>query len=235
MDNRKWRNLVQSKQGQSIVQTGVPRIKDLQEGKMYPRYTNEGIVIYVRYNDVLYKKVMDKDRGNESKAKSYWMPQWDAQWKTRYNDWYRPNHGVGMTYWQWNVLASGSVNTTASETLPTTYTDAAMPHITVPKACILKSYQARGYVETSDNTLELALLKGIPNYGTAGDTNLSQIGSTQSVDFVADVHNIIGETNLNVNLSEGEALYPFLRRTTLPSSSSTYWFYQTLNIVAEIL
>ena len=70
MDNTKWRNLVQSKQGQSIVQTGVPRIKDLQEGKMYPRYTNEGIVIYVRYNDVLYKKVMDKDRGNESKAKS---------------------------------------------------------------------------------------------------------------------------------------------------------------------
>ena len=58
MDNRKWRNLVQSKQGQSIVQKGVPNIKDLQEGKIYPRYTSEGIVIYVRYNNVLYKQVL---------------------------------------------------------------------------------------------------------------------------------------------------------------------------------
>ena len=235
MDNRKWRNLIQTKQGQSIAIAGKPKVKDLLEGKLYTRFTNEGIVLYVRYRNKLYKKIMDEDLVNKSEPKSYWTPQWDAQWKTRYNDWYRPNHGVGMTYWQWNVLASGTGNTTASETLPTTYTDAAMPHITVPKTCILKSYQSRGYVDTTDNTLELALLRGTPNYGTAGDTDLSQVGSIQSVDFVQDVHNIIGETDLNITLSEGEALYPFLRRTTLPSSSSTYWFYQTFNIVAEIL
>jgi hypothetical protein len=42
------------------VKPGIPNASDLNDGVPVLRTTREGVVEYVRYNGILYKKVLDK-------------------------------------------------------------------------------------------------------------------------------------------------------------------------------
>ena len=57
---RQERLTLHKKQERLQVEDGVPNINDLKEGVPVLRSTFEGVVEYVRNNNVLYKKVLDK-------------------------------------------------------------------------------------------------------------------------------------------------------------------------------
>ena len=48
------------KQERLQVKRGAPAVTDLKEGVPALRSTSEGVVEYVRYNNVLFKKILDK-------------------------------------------------------------------------------------------------------------------------------------------------------------------------------
>ena len=48
------------KQERLQVKSGAPSVTDLQEGVPILRSTDEGVVEYVKHNNVLFKKVLDK-------------------------------------------------------------------------------------------------------------------------------------------------------------------------------
>ena len=50
------------KQERLQVKDGVPQAGDLKEGVPSLRSTSEGVVEYVKFNGVLHKKVLEKDR-----------------------------------------------------------------------------------------------------------------------------------------------------------------------------
>jgi hypothetical protein len=50
-----------TKQERLQISNGVPSLTDLRVGVPVLRSTNEGMVEYVRYNNTLYKKVLDRD------------------------------------------------------------------------------------------------------------------------------------------------------------------------------
>ena len=57
---RNERNALHKKQERGKVSEGVPDKSDLQNNVMTFRFTNEGLVMYIKHNNVLYKKVLDK-------------------------------------------------------------------------------------------------------------------------------------------------------------------------------
>jgi len=57
---RQERIALHKKQERLQVQSGVPQLSELKEGVPVLRSTNEGIVEYVKFNNVLHKKVLDK-------------------------------------------------------------------------------------------------------------------------------------------------------------------------------
>jgi hypothetical protein len=57
---RQERIALHKKQERLQVRNGVPSISELKEGVPVLRSTSEGVVEYVRFNKVLYKKVLDK-------------------------------------------------------------------------------------------------------------------------------------------------------------------------------
>mgnify|MGYP003136764424 CR=1 FL=1 len=58
--NREQRVSLHAKQNRLSVKNGVPSVEELFEGVPQLRFTSEGLVEYVRHNNVLYKKVWDK-------------------------------------------------------------------------------------------------------------------------------------------------------------------------------
>ena len=57
---RQERITLHKKQERLQVKSGAPSISDLQEGVPVLRSTSEGVVEYVRYNGVLFKKILDR-------------------------------------------------------------------------------------------------------------------------------------------------------------------------------
>ena len=58
--DRAIRNSLHKKQERLKVETGVPGVGNLTEGIPVLRFTDEGVVEYVRYNGVLYKSIFSK-------------------------------------------------------------------------------------------------------------------------------------------------------------------------------
>ena len=58
---RQERIALHKKQERLQLKKGAPATSDLNEGVPALRSTKEGIVEYVKYNGVLYKKVLDRD------------------------------------------------------------------------------------------------------------------------------------------------------------------------------
>ena len=56
---RQERIALHKKQERMQVSSGSPRVSDLTEGVPVLRTTTEGIVEYVKHNNVLYKKILD--------------------------------------------------------------------------------------------------------------------------------------------------------------------------------
>ena len=57
---RQERIALHKKQERLQVKSGVPIVADLSEDVPVLRFTNEGVVEYVRHNGVLYKNVLEK-------------------------------------------------------------------------------------------------------------------------------------------------------------------------------
>ena len=57
---RAERLVLHKKQEKLQVKSGAPRVEELTEGVPVLRSTSEGVVEYVRYKSVLYKKILDK-------------------------------------------------------------------------------------------------------------------------------------------------------------------------------
>lgn len=57
---RQERVSLHKKQERLQVKSGVPTNDDLKEGVPVLRSTNEGVVEYVKNNNVVYKKILDK-------------------------------------------------------------------------------------------------------------------------------------------------------------------------------
>ena len=57
---RAERIALHKKQERLQIKSGQPNVSDLIEGVPVLRSTAEGVVEYVRYKSVLYKKVLDK-------------------------------------------------------------------------------------------------------------------------------------------------------------------------------
>ena len=57
---RQERVAIHKKQERLQIKEGEPTVAELSEGVPTLRSTDEGVVEYVRYRSVLYKKVLDK-------------------------------------------------------------------------------------------------------------------------------------------------------------------------------
>ena len=57
---RQERIALHKKQERLQIKTGSPSTNDLKEGVPELRKTPEGVVEYVKHNNVLYKKLLDK-------------------------------------------------------------------------------------------------------------------------------------------------------------------------------
>ena len=57
---RQERIALHKKQERVQFKSGAPDIAELQEGVPVLRDTDDGVVEYVRFNDVLHKKILDK-------------------------------------------------------------------------------------------------------------------------------------------------------------------------------
>ena len=57
---RQERIALHKKQERLQIKTGSPLTNDLKEGVPELRKTTEGVVEYVKHNNVLYKKLLDK-------------------------------------------------------------------------------------------------------------------------------------------------------------------------------
>jgi hypothetical protein len=57
---RQERIALHKKQERLQVKSGVPSVIDLREGVPELRKTPEGVVEYVKHNNVLFKKLLDK-------------------------------------------------------------------------------------------------------------------------------------------------------------------------------
>lgn len=170
------------------------------------------------------KQYVDSNAGGTS----YWIQQYNMRWYTRYTKWYLPNSTYGLNTENWATTS----NTT---TLPSTWTDSNNPQLVIPKDCVLKSYNLTGTYNSAE-TIEFALMNGTydGSFGSAADWNLTQVGTTQSLVIgTANVQNTIGQTGLSVNLSAGDNLIPYLRRST--TDTSTYYYFKgSFNIVCEV-
>ncbi len=146
---------------------------------------------------------------------SYWTPQWSTRYYTYASNWMSPSTTYGASYYQWNKNNGTS--------LLTNWVDSNNPVIVVPRNCTLNTYSLLGRA-TSSETYQLALLTGTPNYGSVGDTSLTQVGSTQTINATANIQNKLEETGLTVSLSQGDILIPMLRRTTNTSATYKFWY-----------
>ena len=66
---RQERLSIHKKQERLQVRSGVPHVRDLREGVPVLRSTQEGLVEYIRYNGVLYKKVFSRSGDDNLKVK----------------------------------------------------------------------------------------------------------------------------------------------------------------------
>ena len=57
---RQERIALHKKQERLQVKSGTPSTTDLKEGVPVLRSTSEGVVEYVKFNNILHKKVLDK-------------------------------------------------------------------------------------------------------------------------------------------------------------------------------
>ena len=57
---RQERIALHKKQERLQVKSGVPSVADLKEGVPVLRTTSEGVVEYVKHNNILHKKVLDR-------------------------------------------------------------------------------------------------------------------------------------------------------------------------------
>ena len=57
---RQERVALHKKQERLKVESGVPSVVSMVEGIPILRFTDEGVVEYVRHNGVLYKKIFDR-------------------------------------------------------------------------------------------------------------------------------------------------------------------------------
>ena len=57
---RQERIALHKKQERLQVKSGAPLVGELKEGVPILRSTTEGVVEYVRYKNILYKKVLDR-------------------------------------------------------------------------------------------------------------------------------------------------------------------------------
>ena len=57
---RQERVALHKKQERLKVESGVPSVDSMVEGIPILRFTDEGVVEYVRHNGVLYKKIFDR-------------------------------------------------------------------------------------------------------------------------------------------------------------------------------
>ena len=57
---RDVRVLLHKKQERLIIKKGVPNIQELDEGVPVLRQTSDGLVQFIRYNNVLYKQQFTK-------------------------------------------------------------------------------------------------------------------------------------------------------------------------------
>ena len=57
---RQERVALHKKQERIVVRDGAPIVSDLKEGVPELRKTREGVVEYVKKDNILYKKVLDK-------------------------------------------------------------------------------------------------------------------------------------------------------------------------------
>tara|TARA_R110002020_G_scaffold114778_8_gene264097 strand:+ start:5265 stop:5453 length:189 start_codon:yes stop_codon:yes gene_type:complete len=57
---RQERIALHKKQERIQIKQGVPSLSELKEGVPVLRATSEGVVEYVKFNNILHKKVLDK-------------------------------------------------------------------------------------------------------------------------------------------------------------------------------
>ena len=58
---RQDRVTIHKKRESAQIKSGVPQIADLKEGVTVLRSTAEGLVEYTKYNNKLYKKVLERE------------------------------------------------------------------------------------------------------------------------------------------------------------------------------
>ena len=140
--------------------------------------------------------------------------QYSMSWSTKNNNWFTPSSTYGANYYNWN-RDSGSTS------LPAYWLDTYNPCIVVPVSGTIDSYHY--YVTfTNSATYELALITGSPSYGDDGSPQVSGVGSSaQSQVATSNRYYDMGEDGLSTNVSKGDILIPFLRRTT--DNTSTYY------------
>ncbi len=157
---------------------------------------------------------------------SYWLPQWSCKWSNKYLRWYFPSNVEGPNSSRWSSTWN---TTTPFEDWP----DDWAPFIVVPVNCTIQSYSLHGNA-TSSETYELYLGKGTPSWDdSAGNTTLSQVGTTHDGDWTSGRYNKIEDTGLSVSCTSGDILVPQLRRST-SDTGSTYYIEGIFSIIAEI-
>ena len=208
------------------TKTRIPKANEGSNGDLVVVSFSGNISLYGKYNNRWFPVELGADYQKRDDVKyldNSTKLQFSQKWYTRNSYWYTPSITYGANYYNWN--------TNRGTSLPSIHRAIYNPTIVVPKDGYITSYYWRGSWN-SNQTYELALMTGAPNYGTSADTDIDQVGTTQSVEGSYLSVQEIGEEGLSVAVSKGDIIVPFMRRTTNPNGAY-YYGYGVLDIVIK--
>ena len=213
-----YRLLLRKKREAPSVQKGIPKLADLDEEVPSLRFTEEGLVEYVRYNNTLYKNVLQREKYSRLKS-GFSFPYSGFSALNSDTEYKSPLYAGGF---------AGILGWNQSTSSPTSIVLATSRGFMYEADEDLEITNFNGFMNrtTGDNDAwSFHLYKGIPNDG-GGTFTVTLMGSTSS--YNAALTNSLYRYNFKPSsslLKKGERVYTFFKKDANAGSSapSYYW------------
>jgi hypothetical protein len=218
--NDLYRILLKKKGEAPNIKKGVPKISDLDEEVRSLRFTEEGLVEYVRYNNTLYKNVLQRENYNKLKS-GFSFP---------YSGFSSSNSDTNYRSSQYAGGFAGLLGWAQSTASPTTIIPSSSRGFMYEADQDLEITNFNGFITRTagnNDAYSFHLYKGTPNDG-AGNFSTTLMGSSSSYS-AASTSNLY-EYSFKPSsslLKKKERVYAFFKKDA-HSGSASYYFAGTL-------
>jgi hypothetical protein len=217
--NDLYRILLKKKGEAPNIKKGVPKISDLDEEVRSLRFTEEGLVEYVRYNNTLYKNVLQRENYNKLKS-GFSFPYSGVSTNNSDTEYKSAQYAGGF---------AGLLGWAQSTSSPTSITVSSSRGFLYEADKDLKITEFNGYIQrtgSNNDAFSFHLYKGTPVSG-GGTFDSVLMGSTDSANIaLSNIYNYTLKPDFSI-LRKGERVYAFFKKDAHTGSSS-YYFAGTL-------